>query len=118
MDSQRSKPGSILAILNTIQQDEASDSGFLKGGGSSKSSHVDRKPQRNDLLNQYLQIEDPALAKAESTEDAWTECDLCNAEMIMCMNEATMTCSSCGNKEFILIDSDKPSYNDPPRELS
>ena len=116
--SQRSKPGSILAILNTIQQDETStDSGFLKGGGS-KSCSMDRKPQRNDLLNQYLQIEDPALAKAESTEDAWTECDLCDAEMIMCMNEATMTCSKCGNKDFILIDSDKPSYKDPPRELS
>jgi len=34
------------------------------------------------------------------------------------MNEATMTCTSCGHKEFILIDSDKPSYKDPPRELS
>jgi len=34
------------------------------------------------------------------------------------MNEATMTCSKCGNKDFILIDSDKPSYKDPPRELS
>jgi hypothetical protein len=34
------------------------------------------------------------------------------------MNEATVTCSHCGNKEFILIDSDKPSYKDPPREMS
>lgn len=108
----RSKPGSILAILNDLQDGE---SGGLKGPLSPRSA----APQRSDLLNQYLQIEDPGSAKAaEGTEDDWTQCDECGSEMIMCMNEATMTCSKCGNKDFILIDSDKPSYKDPPRELS
>jgi len=108
----RSKPGSILAILNEIQDGE---SGGLKGSLSPRTA----APQRSDLLNQYLQIEDPGSAKAaEGTEDDWTQCDECGSEMIMCMNEATMTCSKCGNKDFILIDSDKPSYKDPPRELS
>jgi hypothetical protein len=108
----RSKPGSILAILSEIQDGE---SGGLKGALSPRSN----APQRSDLLNQYLQIEDPGSAKAaEGTEDDWTQCDECGSEMIMCMNEATMTCSKCGNKDFILIDSDKPSYKDPPRELS
>lgn len=113
--TQRSKPGSILAILGSIQQEE-------EGGGSKSLSarqpQQERKPQRNDLLNQYLQIEDPAAAKIEGGEDEWTECELCGTEMIMSMNEATMTCAACGNKDFILIDSDKPSYKDPPRELS
>jgi hypothetical protein len=109
----RSKPGSILAILNDLQKDE---DGGLKG---SLSPQVHKAPQRSDLLNQYLQIEDPSMAKApEGAEDEWTQCELCGSEMIMCMNEATMTCSKCGNKDFILIDSDKPSYKDPPRELS
>jgi hypothetical protein len=108
----RSKPGSILAILSDLQGEEA---GGLKGSLGPRSN----APQRSDLLNQYLQIEDPGSAKAaEGTEDDWTQCDKCGSEMIMCMNEATMTCSKCGNKDFILIDSDKPSYKDPPRELS
>ena len=108
----RSKPGSILAILSDLQDGEA---GGLKGSLGPRSN----APQRSDLLNQYLQIEDPGSAKAaEGTEDDWTQCDKCGSEMIMCMNEATMTCSKCGNKDFILIDSDKPSYKDPPRELS
>jgi hypothetical protein len=108
----KSKPGSILAILNTLHKDEE---GQKKTHWKSEES----RPQRNDLLNQYLQIEDPMHAKPlEGTEDDWTECELCGSEMIMCMNEATMTCSKCGNKDFILIDSDKPSYKDPPRELS
>jgi len=108
----RSKPGSILAILNDLQDGEA-------GGLKAPLSPRAKAPQRSDLLNQYLQIEDPGSAKAtEGTEDDWTQCDECGSEMIMCMNEATMTCSKCGNKDFILIDSDKPSYKDPPRELS
>ena len=112
--SQRSKPGSILAILGSIQQEEEGGSKSL----SARQPQQERKPQRNDLLNQYLQIEDPAAAKMEGGEDEWTECELCGTEMIMSMNEATMTCAACGNKDFILIDSDKPSYKDPPRELS
>jgi len=108
----KAKPGSILAILGNLEREEGNNSGGPKGplGGP---------PQRSDLLNQYLQLEDPGLAKAvEGADDEWTQCDQCGAEMIMCMNEATMTCSKCGNKDFILIDSDKPSYKDPPRELS
>jgi vacuolar-type H+-ATPase subunit E/Vma4 len=107
----KAKPGSILAILGHLEREEGNTTGGPKGSLSA--------PQRSDLLNQYLQIEDPGLAKTpEGSDDNWTQCDECGAEMIMCMNEATMTCSKCGNKDFILIDSDKPSYKDPPRELS
>jgi hypothetical protein len=34
------------------------------------------------------------------------------------MNEAYISCSECGYQDFVLIDSDKPSYKDPPREVS
>jgi len=117
----RAKPGSILAILSDIQKGEDCD-GEPKGALSTPTSRplpAKKGLQRNELLNQYLLIEDPHSARTDMVdEDEWTRCDGCGAEMIMCMNEATMTCSSCGNKEFILIDSDKPSYKDPPRELS
>lgn len=119
----KAKPGSILAILKDIQKEEG-DGATTSLSASATTSQLraavpNRTLQRNELLNQYLQIEDPGAVRADSThDDEWTHCDGCGHEMIMCMNEATMTCSACGNKEFILIDSDKPSYKDPPRELS
>ena len=59
------------------------------------------------------------MAKAEmEIEDPWTYCEDCGAEMTMCLNEAILTCSVCGFQEKILVDSDKPSYKDPPRENS
>jgi hypothetical protein len=111
---------------NEAEADTFAGAGAGAGAGASttpSSFHLSvsdrRTPQRYDLLNQYLLKEDPEHAKAnEAAEDEWTHCEMCGAEMIMCMNDASMTCRSCGNQSFILIDSDKPSYKDPPRELS
>ena len=44
-------------------------------------------------------------------------CEMCNIEKTLYMSEGKMICSGCGDETFILIDSDKPSYKDPPREV-
>jgi hypothetical protein len=36
--------------------------------------------------------------------------------MTFSQTEAMLYCPDCGASEFILIDSDRPSYKDPPRE--
>jgi hypothetical protein len=121
----KARPGSILAILSDLKRKEETDggSGGAAAAAAGTTSYLpprsERKVQPNDLLNKYLLSEEPELAKGmEANEDDWTHCESCGNEMILCMNEATVTCSHCGNKEFILIDSDKPSYKDPPREMS
>ena len=110
--SNKAKPGSILAILEEIANDSEKNP---------KSSFPPEKKslQRNQLLNDYLQLEDPSMARnnMEEYNDPWTLCEECGNEMIMCLNEANLTCSKCGHQEFILVDSDKPSYKDPPREV-
>lgn len=114
----KAKPGSILAILEEVAQEEGNESGNAvvdpSATGSEKKSF-----QRNQLLNDYLQMEDPAMGRnsVEEYDDPWTICERCSSEMTMCLNEANLTCPKCGHQEFILIDSDKPSYKDPPREV-
>lgn len=111
-NTNKAKPGSILAILDEVAQEE----------GHHKNTITKEKKglQRQQLLNNYLQLEDPSMARntVEEYDDVWTNCEICNNEMIMCLNEANLTCLHCGHQEFILIDSDKPSYKDPPREVS
>jgi hypothetical protein len=108
----KAKPGSILAILEGVSNEE---------NKIEKQVDPNEKKtfQRNQLLNDYLQIEDPAMGRntVEEYDDPWTLCERCGNEMIMCLNEANLTCSKCGHQEFILVDSDKPSYKDPPREV-
>ena len=45
-------------------------------------------------------------------------CVTCNKERKLFLSEGKMICESCGDETKILIDSDKPSYKDPPREIS
>ena len=110
----KAKPGSILAILEEVAQQEGNETKNTVVIPTAQKGH-----QRNQLLNDYLQLEDPAMARnnVEEYDDLWTNCEHCGNEMIMCLNEANLTCSKCGYQDFILVDSDKPSYKDPPREV-
>jgi hypothetical protein len=122
--SNKAKPGSILAILEEVAEDEHSSTNSFALSSSENEQRTEgskekKSFQRNQLLNDYLQIEDPSMGRntMEEYDDPWTNCESCGNEMIMCLNEANLTCSKCGHQEFILVDSDKPSYKDPPREV-
>ena len=53
-----------------------------------------------------------------STEDYNVDiCPKCNVERIMYLSEGKQVCPCCSEETFILVDSDKPSYKDPPREV-
>jgi hypothetical protein len=115
----KAKPGSILAILESIAENENQSVNMPAENVVMEDKKKDNTPQRNDLLNKYLMVEDPEMAKVEGDfEDPWTYCEECGTEMNICLNEAVLTCPKCGFQENILIDSDKPSYKDPPRENS
>ena len=75
---------------------------------------------RDKLLEEYLKKVHPENVRTTSTvlDDTFGECDVCEKEMVFSPNEAVFTCTDCGYQEFVLIDSDKPSYKDPPREVS
>jgi DNA repair exonuclease SbcCD ATPase subunit len=117
--SNKAKPGSILAILEEVSQEQNKQKDLSETQNTTIQPPEKKGLQRNQLLNDYLQIEDPSMARntVEEYDDPWTQCDHCGNDMIMCLNEANLTCSKCGHQEFILVDSDKPSYKDPPREV-
>jgi ribosomal protein L37E len=124
--SNKAKPGSILAILEEVAQEKTLDSVLdsfqldsSNDGSEPAPSNEKKSFQRHQLLNEYLHLEDPAMGRNNQDEydDPWTLCERCGNEMNMCLNEANLTCAKCGHQEFILVDSDKPSYKDPPREI-
>jgi Poxvirus Late Transcription Factor VLTF3 like len=104
----RAKPGSIFAILETATDKPIAEA--YSGG---------EEMRRDKLLEKYLQKVDPNYVRPIATEfeEPYGECYKCAIEMIFSANEAVFTCTKCGHQEFVLIDSDKPSYKDPPREI-
>lgn len=107
------KPGSIFAVLEEAAQDSSQTE--LEPVVVTKGEDL----RRDKLLEQYLQKIDPEHARSTTTsDDLYGECEECGAEMVFSLNEALFTCPKCGYQEFVLVDSDKPSYKDPPREVS
>ncbi len=112
----KAKPGSILAALEKAAKVD-------DPGAVSSPIVVEKKGEelrRDKLLEEYLQRVDPEHARGshEIEFESFGDCPRCEMEMIFSANEAVFTCTKCGHQEFVLIDSDKPSYKDPPREVS
>jgi transcription initiation factor IIE alpha subunit len=106
----KAKPGSVLAAL---QEGDVSETNKGKGQGPVEEG-------REVLLEKYLLKVNPEHAKniVTSFEDPHGMCEVCDKEMTFSANEALFFCDTCGHQEFVLIDSDKPSYKDPPREVT
>ena len=74
---------------------------------------------RENILDKYLSIvEDNHITKRDHDNDDYEHCKDCHIEKVLNQSEAILYCPSCGSSERIVIDSDKPSYKDPPREVS
>lgn len=105
------KPGSILDVL-----EKADENLVVEQPAKPKQTQLNR----DKLLEQYLRKVHPDSIKSSSNilDDTFGDCEMCEKEMVFSANEAVFTCTNCGHQEFVLIDSDKPSYKDPPREVS
>ena len=104
----KAKPGSVLAALQDGEPQAQPTQPTSKAAG------------REELLEKYLQKVDPQHARAitNAFDDPHGMCETCEKEMMFSANEALFFCDGCGYQEFVLIDSDKPSYKDPPREVT
>ena len=110
----KAKPGSVLAALESAA---ATQNPVEVTAVRAPQGEVMR---RDKLLEQYLMKIHPEHVRGtnEIENDPYGECEVCHTEMIFSANEAVFTCTQCGFQEFVLVDSDKPSYKDPPREVS
>ena len=88
---------------------------------SKDNSNIDKDSNNNrkHLLNSYL------LNTKENYQIDFDEfkhnvelCNNCHINKIVYMSEGKQICPQCGEESFILIESDKPSYKDPPREIT
>jgi hypothetical protein len=77
--------------------------------------------KRDKALELYLSALNPESLQHENTvassiAEDYGNCPICNTEMFT--NETFLDCPECGHRDCILVDSEKPSYKDPPREMS
>lgn len=73
---------------------------------------------KNDVIDKYMRKMDPNYQVPLEYDENIDFCEKCKCSMTVVHSEGIIRCEKCGMQEDILIDSDKPSYKDPPRELS
>ena len=114
----RARPGSVFEALENASRSDISGVKLVvpqvnkeRGGDTLR---------RDALLDQYLQRMDPNYNRPSihALNDTSFVCDACGEDMKISINDATVSCPECGFHKLILMDSDKPSYKDPPREVS
>lgn len=92
-------------------------SDFVESG---QSQNFDRASS----LDNYLSIIDKGYGVKSKVLKKIDFCKKCKAnfnkdyEMITNHNEGFMSCTKCGNMEYVVIESDKPNYKDPPPEAT
>jgi len=90
---------------------------FVEAG---KSQNFDRASS----LDNYLSIIDKSYGVKSKVLKKIDFCKKCKVnynkdyEMIINHNEGFMSCTKCGNMEYVVIESDKPNYKDPPPEAT
>lgn len=119
----RARPGSVFEALENASKQDISGTKGLTGTHTNTYSHVKEGGdtlRRDALLDQYLQRMDPHYNRPSihALNDTSFICDACGEDMKVSVNDATVSCPECGYHKLILMDSDKPSYKDPPREVS
>lgn len=92
---------------------------FLKDDNNTTSDNNNNNQSRGEILDDYLTIVDKNHNKEFINDNININyCANCNIELTLNYTEALFECSKCGNVEFVILDSDKPSYKEPPREVS
>ena len=72
------------------------------------------------IYDKYMQLIDKNYINNDKTYlyDAFDMCNTCNVEMLLNNNTGQLICPKCGIIENIIIDSDKPSFKEPPKEMT
>jgi hypothetical protein len=83
-----------------------------------KTEEIDYVGNRAKLMDQYLSYIDNDFIDNSISNDI----DICNycssSNLNVLLHEGIMYCEECHSMEFIITDNDKPSYKEPPKEIS
>lgn len=97
------------------------DTTSKRGGGAAAGSEEGPDGNiRGTLLDRYMECVDDNYIKAVDEPDAeHNVCGHCGSDDVTLMiNDGYIVCNKCMSVEHIIVDHDKPSYKDPPKEIS
>lgn len=104
---------------NDIENENDNDNGENNYTSMKISDFIkeESKFKKKNVLDDYLKKIDPNYISNLMVDSNIFKCKYCNNEMTLYPSDGIQICSNCGNQENVLIESDKPSFKDPPLEV-
>ena len=73
---------------------------------------------KSEMMDKYMNYVDTRFISDKNKEEDIEICRKCNAQKYFINAEGLIVCQKCGAQEYVLIDCDKPSYKEPPKEIA
>jgi len=114
---------SVIDFFNSREKDENMENNDLNTENNYTSMKIsdfikeESNFKKKNYLDDYLKKIDPNYVSNLIIDNMIFKCDQCNNEMTLYPSDGIQICSKCGNQEYVLIESDKPSFKDPPLEV-
>ena len=105
--------------IEELDETDETDEDYIFNIKKSKKSRCENMGKQQ-LYEKYMNLinENYINEDIENSEEELDICESCGDEMLLEQNTGTILCMNCGYQEQVLIDSDKPSYKDPPKEIT
>jgi len=101
--------------INTNNTNNSLNMNLDKYSNIFKKEYDDEYLSRSNIYEKYMsKIDENYVVNTENNIDI---CKNCIIEKTLFISNGKLICIKCGEETPILIDSDKPSYKDPPREV-
>ncbi len=107
--------------INEINGDIKEIDSDSKGENKNESDKTFRRQKMSklDIYNHVMsKVESEFIPEDEQETFENDECPFCETDRELYQNEGKLVCPKCFYVDFILIDSDKPSYRDAPKEMT
>lgn len=74
---------------------------------------------KDEIYEKYMKVIDKNYIYINNDDvPIFDKCPICFVEMLLNNNTGILICPNCGTTENIIIDSDKPSFKEPPKEMT
>ena len=107
-------------LLNDYYSGSMNTSNCTKGVlGYFNNEKKDEGTNKNTIGTYMMNVDDRYILDSNSDIlSSSDKCKSCNVSMVYSLLDSELICKKCGYTESIIINSDKSSYKDPPREAN
>lgn len=106
------------SVLHLLMKHTTTSTNDIKPVNQEAPTTTETKEDRASLLEKYMSFTDRNFVRPMEC-DIPTKCMHCNSSnLYVHINDGFVCCNECSSIEYIIVDHERPSYKDPPREVS